>query len=388
MINRKTVLVAIPCLMLGGTEYQTLYLVKALNESGYDVTVLCYFEYDDTMVRYMQEAGAKVILMTPGGTRPAKLTQVFAVLYAGFRKALAETRPDIVHVQYMAPGSLAILLFRILGVKKIIATAHTPGHIYRRKWIPRLIARYLTTAFLCVSKSSEEAFFDEKAEEFSRKAFRKGRKHFTIYNCIDIKHNIDPFHESRITNHESPNTFTLGIVSRLSREKGIDIMIDALPAIIEHHPDIHLLIVGDGAERDKLQEQAEALGISGHIEWAGLQPKERLPEFYRQMDLAVIPSRFEGFGLTAIEAMAAVVPVIAANVDGLREVVADGETGLLFESENSDALAKAVCDLLEDDEKRCRFADAGLKRVQERFSYNHYRKKITQLYESVLESGK
>lgn len=383
MINRKTVLVAIPCLMLGGTEYQTLYLVKALNENGYDVTVLCYFEYDDTMVRYMQEAGVKVILMTPGGTRPAKLTQVFAVLYTGFRKALADTRPGIVHVQYMAPGSLAIALFRLLGVKTVIATAHTPGHIYRRKWIPRLIARYLTTAFLCVSKSSEEAFFDEKAEEFSREAFRKGRKHFTIYNCIDT--NVSKPHnpKSKIQNPKS----TLGIVSRLSREKGIDIMMNALPAIIEHHPDIHLLIVGDGAERENLQEQAEALGISKHIEWAGLQPKKRLPEFYAQMDVVVVPSRFEGFGLTAIEAMAAGIPIVAADVDGLREVVADGETGLLFESENSDALAKAVCVLLDDAGKRCRFADAGLTRVQERFSYNHYRKKITQLYDLVLESG-
>ena len=383
MANRKSVLVAIPCLMLGGTEYQTLYLVKALGDSGYDVTVLCYFEYDDTMVRYMREAGVKVLLMTPGGTRPAKLTQIFTALSAGFRKALADTRPDVVHVQYMAPGSLAILLFRLLGVKKIVATAHVPGHIYRRKWIPRLIAQYLTTAFLCVSKSSEEAFFDEKAEEFSREAFRKGRKHFTLYNCIDTESDVESLHESRLTNHVSRITFTLGIVSRLSYEKGIDIMIAALPAIIGKHPDIRLLIVGDGAERERLQAQAKTLGVSEHIEWAGLQPKERLPDFYGQMDIVVIPSRFEGFGLTAIEAMAAGVPVVTSAVDGLGEVMADGKTGLLFESENAEALAEAVTTLLDDDELRERFAAAGAERVRKHFSYNIYKKSLIELYESV-----
>ncbi|MDP3444986.1 MAG: glycosyltransferase family 4 protein, partial [Ignavibacteria bacterium] len=156
----KKVLIAIPCLLLGGTEYQTLNLIKALRESGYDVQVLCYFEYDDRMVAYMREAGADVILMSESGIRPVKFLPKLSALYQGFRNALKTYKPDIVHVQYMAPGSLAILLFKLLGAKKTIATAHTPGHIYKNKAVPRFITRYMTDLFLCVSKSSEQAFFD------------------------------------------------------------------------------------------------------------------------------------------------------------------------------------------------------------------------------------
>ena len=133
MSNRK-VLVAIPCLLLGGTEYQTLSLVKVLMQGGYSVTVLCYFEYNSVMVNYMKGTGADVVLMTKSGTRPKKFSNVLWALYSGFKKNLKIVKPDIVHLQYLAPGSLAILLFKFLGVKKVIATAHVPGHIYKRKW--------------------------------------------------------------------------------------------------------------------------------------------------------------------------------------------------------------------------------------------------------------
>ena len=377
----KKVLIAIPCLMLGGTEYQTLNLVKALKESGYAVTVLCYFEYDATMVQYMEDAGANVLLMTENGRRPQKFSALLWALFSGFKKALKEVKPNVVHVQYMAPGSLAILLFKLLGVKRVIATAHVPGHIYRRKWIPQLIARYVTESFLCVSKSSEEAFFEEEAALFSTELFEKGRKHFTIYNCVETGCT-----QPKTINHQ-PLT-TVGIVSRLSYEKGIDILISALPNILKQNPNVTLLIVGKGSEKEKLHALAGKLGVADAITWAGLQPKERLPEFYAQMDMVVIPSRFEGFGLTAIEAMGYGIPVVASAVDGLKEVVEEGESGILFESENPEALANVIIDLIKDDAKREVLTKAGKKRVEEHFSYTLYQKKITELYEAVTGSRK
>ncbi len=377
----KKVLIAIPCLMLGGTEYQTLNLVKALIESRYCVTVLCYFEYDMTMVKYMEDAGADVVLITKNGVRPKRFSKLILALFSGFKKTLRKVKPDVVHVQYMAPGSLSILLFKLLGVKKVIATAHTPGHIYRRKWIPQFIAKHLTKSFLCVSKSSEEAFFEVESQEFSKELFTNGRKHFTIYNCIEI----DPDHTKIL--HRKKEDFTIGMVSRLSHEKGIDIMISALPEILKKYSNVKLLIVGDGAEKERLNELAEKLGVSNAITWAGLQPKDALASYYAQMNMVVVPSRFEGFGLTAIEAMSYGIPVLASAVDGLKEVVEDGKSGLLFESEDSDALAETVVELIENDEKREAFAIAGRKRVEEHFSYTLYQNKITELYEAVAESS-
>lgn len=374
--SSKRILIAIPCLALGGTEYQTLTLVRALRECGYSVAVLCYFEHDPRMIEYMRDAGAKVMLMSPDGHRPIGLRATISALFSGFRQALKTYRPDVVHVQYMAPGSLAIILFKLLGVKKLIATAHTPGHIYRRKWIPQLLSRYATDLFLCVSQSSEEAFFETAPHLYTRDLHKTGRKHFTLYNCTDIPGT------PMIQTLNDP--ITIGVVSRLSREKGIDRLIEAAPKILEKYPDTRFLIVGDGAEKNPLQTQAEHLGVDHAFTWAGLQPKESLMSYYTQMDIVAIPSRFEGFGLTAIEAMSHAIPVVASRVDGLMEVIEDGTSGVLIDCSTADPFAFALISLLENPSRRIELGENAYKRVKATFAYNIYQKTIADIYTQLI----
>lgn len=374
------VLIAIPCLLLGGTEYQTLNLVRALRECGYSVAMLCYFEHDPRMVAYMRDSGAEVMLMSPEGNRPIGLRATLSALFSGFRQALKTYRPDIVHVQYMAPGSLAILLFKLLGVKKLIATAHTPGHIYRRKWIPQLLSRYATDLFLCVSQSSEEAFFETVPHLYTRDLHKSGRKHFTLYNCTDIP-------DSPMI--QTPNhPLTIGVVSRLSREKGIDRLIEAALMILKKYPETRFLIVGDGAEKNALQAQAEHLGVEHAFTWAGLQPKEALESYYPQMDIVAIPSRFEGFGLTAIEAMSYTIPVVASAVDGLMEVIKDGASGVLIDCSTTDQLAFALISLLENPSRRIELGENGYERVKATFAYNIYQKIIAKIYSELMRGSR
>lgn len=373
------VLVAIPCLLLGGTEYQTLNLVKALKESGYDIQVLCYFEHDPRMVTYMHETGADVVLMSPNGIRPGKFLTKLSALFRGFRETLKTYQPDIVHVQYMAPGSLAILLFKLLGAKKVLATAHVPGHIYKNTSIPRFITRYMTDLFLCVSKSSEQAFFDIEPHLYDAQLHQAGRKHFTVYNCTDI-----PEKQPRnTTNHP----LTLGVVSRLSHEKGIDILIRAMPKILSLLPDVRLLIVGDGARKQDLQTLSIELHCDHAITWAGLQPKELLESYYTQMDIVVIPSRFEGFGLTAIESMSYAIPVVASCVDGLAEIIEDQKSGILINSEDPSALSNAVISLIQNSDLRRQIGENGYNRVKATFEYNIYQKTMATMYSMLMKGS-
>lgn len=378
MLLDRNVLIAIPCLLLGGTEYQTLNLVKALKESGYRVSILCYFEYDERMVGYMKEQGAEVILMSPNGVRPVGIKQTLKALYFGIRTALKTSHPDVVHVQYMAPGALAIIIFKLLGVKKIIATAHVPGHIYKRKWIPKLISKYMTDMFLTVSQSSEHSFFDEKPQLYCAGLISSGRKHCTLYNCVEVDEkslHVKIFNSKEIT---------LGVASRLSHEKGIDRLLQALPLVLQEFSTLRLLIVGDGEEREALQKQAEALHVSHAIRWEGLQPKEKLQNYYEQMDAVIIPSRFEGFGLTAIEAMSYGIPVIASNVDGLSEIIEDQVSGILCDCEDPLALANNIITLLYNDKKYKEIGLAGYNKVKATFSYNIYQKKIEEIYDETI----
>jgi len=376
-LKSSNILVAIPCLLLGGTEYQTLYLVKALSQSNYKVTLLCYFEYNTIMVEYMKEAGANVILMSKDGLRPVGVFPTIKTLFLGIRKAMKMYSPDIVHVQYMAPGALAILLFKLLGAKKIIATAHVPGHIYKRKWIPQIVAKYITNMFMTVSLSSEESFFDEKPKLYDKGLIKSGRKHCTLYNCVEITQKV-----KKVKSKKDKN-FTLGVVSRLSHEKGIDRLIEAMPIILEKIPNTNLLIIGDGAKRISLEKQANKLQVNHAITWAGLQPKESLVNYYTQMDLVIIPSRFEGFGLTAIEAMSYTIPVVASNVDGLKEIIKDDNSGILTDASSPSLLANDIISLLEDNDKRNTIGINAYSRVKAVFSYNSYKKKIVNLYDEL-----
>jgi glycosyltransferase involved in cell wall biosynthesis len=330
------------------------------------------------MATYMREAGADVVLMTPNGTRPAKFLSKLSALLRGFRETMKAYQPDIVHVQYMAPGSLAILLFKLLGAKKVLATAHVPGHIYKNTSVPRFITRYMTDLFLCVSKSSEHAFFDTVPHLYDTQLHQAGRKHFTVYNCTDI-----PVYKAR---DSKGHPFTLGVVSRLSHEKGIDILITAMPKILSLFPNLQLLIVGDGILKQELKRLAIELKCDHAITWAGLQPKELLESYYTQMDIVVIPSRFEGFGLTAIEAMSYAIPVVASHVDGLAEVIEDQKSGILVKSEDPSTLADTVISLIQVPAQRRQIGENGYNRVKATFAYNIYQKTIADIY-GVLIKG-
>lgn len=371
------VLIAIPCLLLGGTEYQTLTLAKALLENGYAVRLVCYFEHDPKMVEYFHTLGVEVTLLSPQGIRPPSLLAKTVFLFKGFSHLLSTYKPTIVHVQYMAPGSLAISLFKLLGAKIVLTTAHVPGHIYRHTFVPRFIARWMSELFLCVSQSSEQAFFGKDSHLYSPELYVQGRKHFTLYNCTDLP--------DLLPHKVSDAPFTLGVVARLSHEKGLDILLEAMPLILQTHPTIRLLIVGEGEQRKSLEQLANTLSIDHALTWAGLQPKESLPSWYAQMDIVIVPSRFEGFGLSAIEAMSYALPVVASAVDGLKEVVDDHVTGLLVPPQNPLALSRAIITLMNNPQQQKQLGEAGRMRVKATFAYTLYQKKVAQLYGDVLK---
>lgn len=373
---KNNILIAIPCLLLGGTEHQTLNLVKALVKNDYDVTVLCYFEYSEKMISYMKEEGAKVILLSADGSRIQGIKNTLVFLYKGFKKVLKDIKPSLVHVQYLAPGSLSILLFKLLGVKNIITTAHVPGHIYKRKIIPKMLAKFFTDAFICVSKSSEKDFFEREPEIYTKKLFESGRKHFSIYNCTNTDVNIVK---------KEKEFFNIGVVSRLSHEKGIDKVIDALPLILIENQNIKLTIVGDGREKVNFISQVKSLNLEEYVSFEGLQAKENLQDYYNSFDLVVVPSRFEAFGLTAIEAMSYEVPVVASKADGLKEVIEDKVSGILVSNENPEEYAKEILTLINDKNLREEIGKNGRKRVLENFSFDNFEKKTISLYKNILE---
>lgn len=371
-------LICIPCLLTGGTEIQTLNTVRALTQSGHDVTVACYFEHTPEMVARYKKAGAKVLLFSPEGVRLTGWRSIL-FLYKHLRRVVKKVRPDVTHVQYMAPGATVILLLWLMGVKNIIATAHTAADIYKNLRLIHFIQRHCIRAFTCITEIAERSFFGT-SQLYTPETELKKRNHFTIHNCLTRNENRSSLNVNRST--FNVQRFTLGIVSRLETIKGMDLVIPAFAEVLKQHPDTRLVVVGDGTLRSAMEQQAVELGCNDNITWAGRQPQEELEKWYSQMDIVLMPSRSEGFGLTAIEAMANGCVVVASNIGGLPEVVRDKICGLLHRSEDTTDMANKISLLISDEATYNSLQAQSLCEV-DKYSFEHYAELINDMYNKL-----
>ena len=382
---RKRVLIAVPCLLIGGTEVQTLWLAKALLSGGYRVIVCADYEFDPGMVATFQRAGVEVCLLNlvrrAGGKNLRHMPRLALALASVIRKI----RPDIMHVQYMAPGVIPILLARLLRIPHVLATVHVSWQSKGGGFCgPRSIAARFCDVLLCVSQDAERSFFGTSAL-FDRALYSEGRRHFTICNCVDLE-DVAGEDTSASALRKSLNLDArpvVGMVSRLSSEKGPQHLLDAMPEVLRSCPDARALMVGGGPDQTSLLRQATQLRIAEQIVWTGALPPDEARAHLAVMDVLVMPSKSEGFGLAAAEAMACGKPVVAFDVLGLREVVVHGETGLLTPFADSGKLASVIVDLLLDGKMRERMGKAGRRRVEEHFSSDVFTHRHLALYASL-----
>ena len=184
------------------------------------------------------------------------------------------------------------------------------------------------------------------------------RRSTVIYNGVDVAR----FHPPAARTHRRP---MLVAVANLIREKGLDVLLEACQSL--QQLDWTLRIVGDGPEEPRLRSQAEANGLSGRVEFLGL--RDDVERVLQESDIYVHPAVWdEAFGLTIAEAMACECATLATRAGGIPEIVEDGVSGLLVPPGDSVALAAALRRLLEDGALRARLAQAGRKRIAERFT--------------------
>lgn len=380
-INKK-VMITIPCLLRGGTEQQTLLLVKALIESGYNVEVCCYFEYDDSMVFELKLAGADVSLLK--WARDTGAIKFIRNISTIFREKL----PDVVHIKYMAPGLLPIIAAKFARLPVVLATVHYPGtpHGFVAHMLLHFGA-FLTDCFTCVSQAAEKSWFgDSFLLNPTNSNNITAHKHLTIPNAVDIAALDKALADNtkdiiEITGRLGGKTI-VGTVARLSNEKGVDVLLKAFAHARKKEQSIHLLIVGEGQQKNYLQKLAADLGITDDCTWRGRLPWKEAMSCLGLMDIVVVPSRFEGFGLTAIEAMSCGKPVVASRVDGLTDIIQDGQNGFLVESEDIKSFAACIVALAKDEGKRKSIGKTARKCVEEKYAYPMFRERIRALYQA------
>jgi phosphatidylinositol alpha-1,6-mannosyltransferase len=168
------------------------------------------------------------------------------------------------------------------------------------------------------------------------------------------------------------------------RLKGVDTVISCLPKVLAQVPDVQYLIVGGGDDLQRHKELACAAGVAKRVQFLDSIDDAALQASYQSCDVFVMPSAQEGFGIVYLEAMRYGKPVVAANFGGVPEVVQDGITGSLVEYGNEEQLARVLIELCQDPARRQRLGAAGFQRLQEKFTFVHFRQALVEILRREL----
>lgn len=169
-------------------------------------------------------------------------------------------------------------------------------------------------------------------------------------------------------------------VGRFVREKGIQLLLDAASVVLSRMPKAKFVIVG-GGKRDHFERFANWVGLKEKVLFTGFMANRALHQTYRIADVAVFPSLYEPFGIVALEAMAAGVPVVASDAGGLREVVLHDQTGTLCYANNPESLAWAICRALESGDEARSMAQSAKERLRTDFDWSRLAEQTRSVYD-------
>lgn len=213
----------------------------------------------------------------------------------------------------------------------------------------------------------------------------KNGKVITIYNGIKLeayKEARSDYYERHYLNQRERQPYYIGIVGRLSKEKGHDKLLDIMEALVSSGVEIRCYIVGDGELRGNLESMVNEKGLTASVVFTG--HVQNPVELYMLFDLLFITSIKEGLPNVALEAIAIGIPVVSFDICGIKEIIREGVNGVLVKSFDIQEFAFKAKELLGDVNKRRFFADNAYEIVKEKFTFEKRMKKIIDIYESFL----
>ncbi|MCY3779725.1 MAG: glycosyltransferase family 4 protein [Chloroflexi bacterium] len=362
---------------VSGAEGHLLVLLAGLRNRGIDARLIILVEPDKPMEDMVATAADRGI---PTSSLIIRRDYDLPLLFK-LRNALREMQPDIVHTHLIHADVFGYFAAKAVGTRIIISSRHNDDQFrYRPRW--RRINRWLwrrIDAGIAISYAIKQFTVDiEGAPTDKVKIVHYGMDYSWMSDA-----EIDAARlKLRAELNLDDDALLLGLVCRLVEQKGIPYAMEALRRLRAEFPGAHLVIAGDGEKAAELRRLASALGIADRVHWLGWRPKAI--DLMAAFDVLLVPSLWEGFGLVLLEAMSRRVPVIASRVSAIPEVVRDGETGILFEPRNVDALTGAIVRLLSDRSLRKYMGLLGAARLEEHFSVQRMVDKTIAVYDQVL----
>jgi phosphatidylinositol alpha-mannosyltransferase len=371
MINRK-LRIGIVCPyswdVPGGVQNHIRDLAEFLINNGHYVEVLAPATESDDLPDYVVSAGRAVSIPYNG----AVARVLFGVVAnSRVRSWINDGNFDLLHLHEPAIPSLALLACWA-GEGAMVGTFHAAAKYQK--------------AIVAIGPILEPVIEKLSARIAVSEAARLTLTAHLETDAIVIPNGIyaDNYRDGSAQAQWQGNT--IGFLGRFEEDrKGLPVLLDALPIISRFIPDIRVLIAGPGDSEEVLEKVDPQL--RNRVEFLGKISEEAKADFLASVSLYIAPNTGgESFGIILAEAMAGGAAVVASDIPAFADVLGNGKFGALFESENSEALAKVVIDLLRDDAKRKELAAAGAIHAQ-RFDWSQVGEEIFEVYELAMVSG-
>jgi glycosyltransferase involved in cell wall biosynthesis len=363
---------------VAGSEKHLLILLTGLDKAKYQVTLVLLVERDKPLDDYalqLEEGGVQVRrVLIRGDINPLLVWRLYQLLREG--------NYDLIHTHLIHADLYGTLAAKLAGVPIIISTKHNDNAFRRHPFyalLDRLASKFADK--IIVISDHLKRFFVEIERLDPRKMTR-------IYYGLDTgwvegggSHTARPISVQEELGIP-PDTPLAGIIARLNPQKGHTYLVTAFAKVVGSLPEARLLIVGDGNLRGDLERQTRELRITRQVTFTGW--RDDIPRIMAALNLLILPSLWEGFGLVLLEAMMIGKPIVASRVSAIPEIVVDGVTGLLVPPRDPEALAKAIIALLQDKERADVMGRAGQERVKRYFSVDRMVQQTETLYGELV----
>jgi glycosyltransferase involved in cell wall biosynthesis len=371
-VKRRRVLHVIDSLDLGGAQVVLLNLIRHADATRYEIDAACLHGHGV----YWQR-------LTAAGVRAHSLSfhHYFPSYVPGLMWLMLTRRYDIVHAHLLAANVIAKPLAALCGVPVRINHDHCNDKLTDpRKWAPAAdkFANRFASHVVTVSDSTREYIVDVERVPAERVT--------TIHNGVDLEA-FRPRPDMRAAAREQwklpPDAFVVAGIGRLTFQKNFALFLDVAAEVLRMSPRAFFVIAGTGEDEPALREQAARLGIAERVRFLGFVGE--MAQLYPAIDMLLLTSRYEGLPITILEAMAVGLPIVSSRLDGVQEILVDGEDAALVPPDEPLTFAARINQLIADHALAQRYAEAALAKVREHYSAGAMTRAVEEVYTRYLE---
>jgi glycosyltransferase involved in cell wall biosynthesis len=356
-----------------GAEAVILNMSRTLNE-GSHTSVLGVFANSSNPNLQLHEVAVKEgieshVIACKGQIDPTVITSI--------RNLATQTNADIIHAHGYKADIYSHFALCGSGIP-LVSTCHT--------WYDnnRLVTLYgMADRLVLRNYAAVVAVSDEVKQRLLKAGVREDKIHL-VRNGIDLRpfDNATPSLPNAVSEDHPP---IVGLIGRLSIEKGVDIFLHAAAQVLVELPSTKFVVVGEGPDRDKLESLIDELNLRESVSMLGR--RDDMPSVYASLDIMVSASRQEGLPMAILEGMASSLPLIATAVGDVPTMVHDGETGVMVPPENAALLASAIVTLLRSPAQRESLGAAARKLIEDEFSADRMTADYLRVYKEAVPRG-